>query len=82
MNPLYWGYARQPSVPVSAGDLSTSPALTMKVTTEPGLQPGTQWSTIGWEPAFAEAVLEKFQVSTGTWTVVSVGRRWATGVGG
>lgn len=71
INPLYWGYARHPSTEISAGDLSTSPSLTLKVTTQSALQPGVQITTIGWEPEFAEATLEEFAASSGTWNAVN-----------
>lgn len=67
----YWGYARQPLTEISAGDLSTSPPLTMKVSTEPAQQPGVQVGTIRWEPEFAEVTLEEFATSSGTWNPVS-----------
>lgn len=65
--PIYWGYARQPSVAVAAGDRASAPPLRMKVKLENGHLPDLKWSVISWEPAFAEATVEERVGLDGAW---------------
>lgn len=67
-NPIYWGYARQPSVAVVAGDRSSAPPLQMKVKLTNGHLPDWKWSVISWEPAFAEVTVEERFGFDGTWS--------------
>lgn len=71
-NPIYWGYARETSVPVIAGDRASAPPLRMQVKLRHGSLPDSQWSAISWEPAFAEVTVEECVGLDGAWNPIPV----------